>query len=89
MISPAIGRKVWFFPIDESGMVQFQPDVPLDATVIYPWGDRSANLRITDHAGVTHIRTWVCLVQDDEPAPASSHAVWMPYQRGQAAKAAA
>ena len=86
MISPTVGRKVWFYPVNEPSVIQIDKSVPCDATVVYPWGDHCVNLRITDHAGNTHVRTSVWLVQDDEERPASNHATWMPYQKGQAAK---
>ena len=90
MISPSIGRKVWYWPVNDTSLVQYSPSVALDATVIYPWGDSCVNLRITDHAGVTHIRTSVFLHQGDvESRPSSSCATWMPYQMGQAAQRAA
>lgn len=88
MISPSIGRKVWFWPAGEPDMAQYNPDVALDATVIYPWSDHCVNLRITDHAGNTHIRTSVTLHQGSvEDKPAHSCATWMPYQTAMAAKA--
>lgn len=86
VITPTIGRKVWFWPINEPGMVQLDLSTPMDATVVYPWSDTRVNLAVRDHAGNTHLRPSVCLVQPDTPAPASSHCTWMPFQVGQAKK---
>lgn len=89
VITPTVGRKVWFWPDGNSRYSVFNPSVPCDATVIYPWGDRCVNLSVRDHAGNVHIETSVTLVQGDETAPPHAHATWMPYQKGQAAKAEA
>lgn len=90
IISPTIGRKVWYWPVNEKDVDVFNPAVPLDATVIYPWGDGCVNLRVTDHGGRTHFRASALLVQPGYPVPtAGSYATWMPYQVGQAAKDAA
>lgn len=90
MIQPSIGRKVWFWPVNDSAIVRNSEAIPCDATVIYPWGDTCVNLRITDHGGTTHIRTSVFLHQGDvESRPPSNCATWMPYQQTQAKKAEA
>lgn len=87
MIPPSIGRKVWYWPVGEPEMVQFDDEVPLDATIIFPENVECVNLRITDHAGGTHIRTNALLHQGQvDTRPPSSCATWMPYQLGQAAK---
>lgn len=89
MISPSIGRKVWYWPVNEPAMAQFNTELALDATVIYPWSDTCVNLSITDHTGVVHVRTSVFLHQGDIGGrPSSSCATWMPYQMGQAKAAA-
>ncbi len=62
IITPTVGRKVWYRPskYDTSGIFGMQvqaPDdnpaggQPLDATVIAVWGDRMVNLLVTDIAG--------------------------------------
>ena len=83
-IVPTIGRKVWYWPVGDASLVQYDENVACDATVIYPWSDTNVNLRVTDHAGNTQLRTSVFLHQgkvDDRPA--SSCATWMPFQMGQ------
>lgn len=86
MIAPTIGRKVWYWPVNE-GMGINDPKQPCDATVVYVWGDTMVNLSVRDHSGGTHSRTSVFLHQGEiEDKPASSCATWMPYQVGQAKK---
>lgn len=84
MIKPTIGRVVWFW--------DRRPDVPRQsqahaALVTYVHSDAMVNLAVFDADG--HIRscTSVPLVQDDNEAPAGLYCEWMPYQKGQAAKA--
>lgn len=85
MISPTIGRKVWFFP------GAYDPiecgAQPLDATVCYVHDDRLVNLRVTDINGDSFPRPGVHLLQDDDAPPLGlGYATWMPYQVGQAKK---
>jgi hypothetical protein len=79
MIQPTIGRVVWFYP--KAGMSQ--PNVALIAHV---WSDTCVNLAAFDENGIPFNATSVLLVQDDNPVPDAYYAVWMPYQKGQAAK---
>lgn len=97
IITPTIGRKVWYRhdglqTTDINGgqinAVSYG-DQPMDATVIYVWHDRMVNLRITDHAGNTFALSSVHLVQQGDVTPGYRYCEWMPYQKGQAAKAAA
>lgn len=97
IITPTIGRKVWyrhdgFQTTDINGgqinVVSYDYQ-PMDATVIYVWHDRMVNLRITDHAGNTFALSSVHLVQQGDVTPGYRYCEWMPYQKGQAAKAAA
>lgn len=88
MIPPTIGRKVWYWPVNDAGIAVYSVGQPCDATVVYVWGDNCVNLRVTDHGGNSHSRNSVLLHQgavDDRPP--SSCATWMPYQQGQAKKA--
>ena len=100
-ITPTVGRKVWYRPTayDKSGPGGIQcwgtPPQPVDATVIAVNSDRNVNLFIVDHAGRTHVRTSVLLLQDnDDPArdtdgnDTGGYAEWMPYQLGQAKREA-
>ena len=86
IIKPTIGRKVWFQPnginVIENRVVQEFADQPMDATVICVWGDRSVNLRVTDHAGFTHRAASVALLQEDDEPPEvnTPYCMWMPFQ---------
>lgn len=91
-IKPSIGRKVYFYAGegDNPAPTRYSLDTPMDATVIYVWGPECVNLRVTDHAGNTHIRTSVPLRDPGEDG-ADAHckdlgcyATWMPFQVGQA-----
>lgn len=83
MITPTIGRVVWYRPASHDG------DQPLCALVTYVHSDTMVNLAVFDPNGNPFAATSVPLRQDDDPAPAGSYAEWMPYQKGQAAKAEA
>jgi hypothetical protein len=100
IVSPTVGRKVWYRPTasDKAGNfgMACYGEQPLDATVIAVWGDRCVNLAVTDHAGKQFVRTSATLLQDGDPVPtdlegknAGGYAEWMPYQRQMAAKAEA
>jgi hypothetical protein len=82
-ITPTVGRKVWFY-VSPS---QLQP---IDATVVKVIGDgpdAAVNLDTIDpDTGEHHF--WSGLVVGDETTRVP-HYRWMPYQQGQAAKAAA
>lgn len=86
-IVPTIGRKVWFYD-NNSGMNRYSDNQAFDATVIYVWGPTCVNVRVTDHAGQTHVRTSVPLrdPQDGDAHGKQIVATWMPYQVGQAKK---
>jgi hypothetical protein len=86
MIQPTIGRVVWFQP----AKVVDQPlrDQPFAALVTYVWSDRLVNLAAFDQNGTPLSATSVTLLQDDDvPNDGGYFAQWMPYQKGQAAKA--
>lgn len=92
-ITPTIGRKVYFYDFvpdrHAAQLRRYDDKQPFDATVIYVWGPSCVNLRVTDHAGVTHTRTSVPL---RDPQESDCHGkeyvcTWMPYQVGQAKKA--
>lgn len=94
VITPTVGRKVWYRHDGYSatgidgGLVYpvSYGNQPMDATVIYVWGDRTVNLSITDHAGNTFALSSVTLVQEGDATPGGRYCEWMPYQRGQAKK---
>ena len=82
MITPTVGRVVWVIrPRDTTDI--HQPEVGL---IAYVWNDHMINVAGFDHNGQPFSITSLALVQDDEPKPEGNFAVWMPYQKGQAAK---
>jgi hypothetical protein len=97
MITPSNGRIVWYTPARPTGdfdsdkaIVQHDKLKPLAAMVVHVWGDRMVNLIVFDSNGMPTPRTSVTLLQDDDAKPESGRfCSWMPYQIGQAAKAAA
>lgn len=91
MIPPTIGRVVWFTP-SVNDETRFDVKQPLAAFVTYVWHDRLVNLTVFSQDGTTAPaqKTSVTLLQDDDLKPETGYfASWMPYQKGQAAKAEA
>lgn len=91
MITPTIGRVVWFTP-SVNDDTRFDVKQPLAAFVTYVWQDRLVNLTVFSQDGTTPPaqKTSVTLLQDDDLKPETGYfASWMPYQKGQAAKAEA
>lgn len=101
MIEPTIGRKVWYVPL-EAEKQRFATDsdpgsmygmemgnsAHLGATVIAVWGDRCVSVRVTDAKGKQFTCSSRALLQDDDAPPAAGgYAMWLLYQKGQAAKA--
>ena len=91
MIKPTNGRVVLYTPSEADlvdGMAFYH--APLDAHVVHVWNDRMVNLAVFDANGKLWARTSVTLLQDDDaPNPLGRFCEWMPYQKGQAAKAEA
>lgn len=86
MIEPTPGRVVWFHPPAPANP-NGQPHAALVAFVQNP---RLVNLAVFDENGTAYNATSVPLLQDDDQAPEGvAYAEWMPYQKGQAAKAEA
>lgn len=84
MISPTVGRVVWFYPRGAN-----QSDQPLAAIITRVWSDTCVNLAIFDANGVpmSNPPTSNLLIQDSNPIPSGGqYCAWMPYQLGQAAK---
>jgi hypothetical protein len=84
MISPAVGRVLWFWQdpaeIDKGGQ-------PMPAFVCFVHNDRLVNLAGFTHCGHAWSVLEVPLVQEEDPIPENgSFAQWMPYQIGQAKK---
>lgn len=102
IITPAVGRVVWYFPAEgetycptegrsivSQQRMAFMGAQPMAAQVVYVHNDRMVNLLVTDHLGVTHARQSVHLVQTgDVYVTAAARAEWMPYQQGQARREA-
>lgn len=93
IIKPTVGRKVWYRPqeSDLTGPVPmaFAAGQPMDATIIAVWGDDTVNVLVTDAVGRQFPVCSVLLVQDGGKKPTAGRYVeWMPYQQGQARKAA-
>lgn len=85
MIQPTIGRVVWLFGARQGAMRDVRQ--PFCAHVTYVWGDRCINVAYFDHDGAVWSERSVDLLQDDDAKPDGvPFAVWMPYQKGQAAK---
>ena len=96
IITPTVGRKVWYRPCpnDLVGPVPMtvvghaDSRQPLDATVIAVFGDRMVNLLVTDACGKQFPVLSATLLQDGDLIPANGrYAEWMPYQKTQADKA--
>ena len=89
MITPTVGRVVWFRPhVADKEMQIHDVRQPCNAQIVFVWNDRLVNLACHDHDGNAFQRTSVPLLQDDDKKPEDGFfACWMPYQKGQAAKA--
>lgn len=92
-MKPTIGRRIWFWPngvtsVDQGGpLALISTEQPMDAGIVYVWGDNMVNLDVTDHYGNHHRATSVRLLAEGEAKPAvGAYATWMPYQQAQAAK---
>jgi hypothetical protein len=84
VIKPTVGRVLWYW---DSALTAEHPDgEPLAAIVVRVWSDSLVNLCVFDSSGNPTSRTSVALYQGEGDRPGGSHAEWMPYQLGQAAK---
>jgi hypothetical protein len=96
-IKPTVGRMVWYRPnerdVNAGGMFAHSGDdpQPFHAMVVFVHSDFAVNLVVYDHRGTQFARPSVHLAQDGGPARLQGEAYceWMPYQKGQAAKAEA
>lgn len=79
MISPTIGRVVWYH---EAGIPT--TDQPQAAMVAYVHSDTMVNLVVFSKDGVPAGKTSVFLYQGDGEIPSGNFCEWMPYQIGQA-----
>lgn len=97
MITPTVGRKVWFWVNSEhtSDGKMLDERQAFDATVLYVHPTGEVNLLVVDHGGIPRFEEKVLLVDPEKGAwPTDQHdhagergyATWMPYQVGQAKK---
>lgn len=83
MISPSIGRVVWYYPPGHSS-----GDQPWPALICYVHNDQLINLGGFKADGTTFDAREVFLQQDPgSSVPNSGYASWMPYQQKVAAEA--
>jgi len=84
VITPTVGRKVWYRPARTEGIAR-NGEQPLDATIVSVHNDRTVNLVVFDATGELHKRPGTLLLQGDEQyVPVTGYCEWMPYQVGQA-----
>lgn len=79
VISPSVGRKVWYRPskndlvgpqpMSVSGSVEAGNAQPLDATVLAVWGDRCINVQVLDTQGKAFTKSSAPLLQPGEETP--------------------
>lgn len=83
-IKPTVGRIVWYWDDDNR-----KPNgQPLAAIVTYVRSDRLVNLQVMARYGASFPASSIPLVQEGEtPGVHVAYCEWMPYQKGQAAKA--
>jgi hypothetical protein len=83
MITPTIGRVMWYWPEKSE-----RDTLPLACMVTNVWNDNLVNLVVFTANGIPFGAYSVPVVQDGSPYTAgdSPYAEWMPYQIGQAKK---
>jgi hypothetical protein len=80
MITPTIGRQVWYWPRTPEPHEQ-----PCAATVAYVHDERHVTLQVVDHEGRARPESNVLLRQPEDLAPLDGeYCEWMPFQVGQA-----
>ncbi len=85
IITPTVGRVVWFYKQQTAGAPHYGP---LAAHVAAVHGSRCVTLMVIGSNGVPFSETSVPLIQDGDQRPLEgNYCEWMPYQKGQAAKA--
>jgi hypothetical protein len=84
-IEPTIGRIVWFFPPIDGG--RHEDGQPFGSLVAGVNDDGTINLLVAARDGSPYGAANIPLLQDGDAIDQdTAHAVWMPYQKGQAAK---
>ena len=87
MITPSIGRVVWFTPpTGDSTLGRADTVQPMAAIITYVWSKRLVNLTVFDHNGVSQSRTSVPLLQDDDAMPSLGFFARWPQQQAQPAE---
>jgi hypothetical protein len=86
IITPTVGRVVWFTPVSPDAYVTDHGGQPFAALVAYVHNDRMINIIAFDHNGEPKPHTSVVLVQEGDDKPEQRYCEWMPYQLGQAKK---
>lgn len=85
MITPTVGRVVWYY-----GPGHREGDQPQLAIITYVWSDTCINIALWTAEGCPVIPppTSIQLVQDDaeKPSYGGHYCTWMPYQREMAAR---
>ncbi len=79
MITPTVGRVVWFYQAGIPERIQ-----PQAALIAFVHSDSLVNLAVFDANGVAEHRTSVLLYQGEGDRPESEFCEWMPYQIGKA-----
>ena len=83
-IKPTVGRVVWFYPY---GKAQIDAgEQPFAAMIACVQTSQFINIGYLDASGSHMSAQIVRLLQEGEEVPEEPVCVWMPYQRGQAAK---
>jgi hypothetical protein len=77
MITPTVGRVVWYYEANIG---------PAAAIICKVHSDRLVNLMVIAENGTTFPAENVTLIQDDDWTRPNEYCEWMPYQKGQAAK---
>ncbi len=91
MITPTIGRKIWFWPNQtaDASYTVLDAKQAFDASVVFVAKDERVNITFSDHTGTPFIRHNVLVHQGGEPVAAGTcYCTWMPYQQSAAAAAA-
>lgn len=89
IISPTVGRKVWFIPSQDfrrqNNHLRFAGIQPCDATIVAVWTERRVNVVCHDSTGTQFSLHSVRLRQPHDEVPHDeAYVEWMPYQQGQA-----
>lgn len=91
LITPSVGRVVYFHPHDRHPEMRWvDRNQPMAAIVALVNSDTNLNLTVFDQEGNSFAVQNVTLVHDIDagPIPDAHFAFWMPYQLGQARRAA-